>query len=358
MTMTDEEHFAQIAADKAAAAARAREWGQQNAQLTDPWLDRPVSPRFDELTDRLADSIVDFGADFWAADFAAEDFLVAPLLARGRGHSLYAPAKAGKSLLALYLAACAATGRAVLDQPAGPPITVIYCDMEMTRADLRERLEDMGFSADDDLSNLVYYSLPSLSPLDTPHGGADLVAIAQHHQADLVVIDTLSRVIGGEENANDSVQNFAMYTGTPLKAAGITVLRLDHAGKIIEKGQRGGSAKTEDVDVVWQLLPRDRGRFTLRATHRRINWVPEQIELEQTSDPLAYSISTDSWPAGTKATADLLDKLQVPIDVGRDKARKAIKFAGEAVNNDALGAAIRWRRSKGIDVVETIGQDQ
>ena len=38
-----------------------------------------------------------------------------------------------------------------------------------------------------------------------------------------------------------------------LKEAGIALLRIDHAGKDLTRGQRGTSAKRDDVEVVWFL---------------------------------------------------------------------------------------------------------
>ena len=61
------------------------------------------------VAERLEPSRICFDPAFWDGADDAEDWLVEPILARGRGHLLYAPAKAGKSLLALYVAACAAT---------------------------------------------------------------------------------------------------------------------------------------------------------------------------------------------------------------------------------------------------------
>ena len=294
---------------------------------------------------RLADSLIGFDVDFWNAADEAAEWLADPFLLKGRGHLLYASAKTGKSLLALWVAASLATGRALFNQPAGPPVKVLYADMEMTRADVRERLTDMDYGPDDDMSNLHYYSLPALADLDTPLGGMEFVALAAHHEVDVVVIDTISRLVQGEENSNDTAQNFAKYTGTPLKAAGVTVLRVDHAGKDVERGSRGGSAKVDDPDVVWHLIARDRGTFTLKATHRRISWVPEVVELRQHADPLRYTLADSSWPAGTKAAAITLDRLQVPHDYGKGKARAILKDAGETMGNEVLMAALRYRRS-------------
>ena len=48
------------------------------------------------------------------------------------------------------------------------PIHVLYLDYEMTRADLRERLEDMGYGPDADLKRLHYALLPDLRPARHP----------------------------------------------------------------------------------------------------------------------------------------------------------------------------------------------
>jgi hypothetical protein len=301
--------------------------------------------------ERLTESRIGFDADFWTAIDEAE-WLAEPFLARGRGHLIYAAAKTGKSLFTLYVAACLAMGRRVLDQPAGPPVRVLYADLEMTPSDVRERLTDMGFGPDDNMENLVYYSLPSLAPLDTAHGGAELVNLAIHHQADLVVIDTIGRVLNGEENSNDTAQDFAKFCGMPLKAAGITLLRVDHAGKDADKGTRGGSAKADDPDVIWHLIARDRGRFTLKATHRRISWIPETIDLAQSIEPLTYRSADSSWPAGTGAAADTLDRLQVPHNYGKAKARAILKEHDITIGNEVLMAAIRFRRSDLVELTE------
>lgn len=290
--------------------------------------------------------IVDW-SEFWLMDDPADDWLVEPLIARGRAHSLYAPAKAGKSLLALGLAAAAAAGRPWLDHRRSAPVRVLYLDYEMSLSDVRERLSDMGYSADDDLSSLMYVSIPALNPLDTAAGGDDVVGLAERYGADLVIIDTLSRTLAGEENSADTIRGLSRHTILPLKAMGVATLRIDHSGKDLERGQRGSSAKVDDVDVVWQLVPRDAARFTLRATHKRIQWVPDAVELCQTHDPLGYAVATDSWPAGTAEAATMLDRAGVPIDASRRLAVTMLKAANMPTGrNEALSAALRWRRNE------------
>ena len=206
----------------------------------------------------IAESRVDWGA-LWSMDFAAEEWLIEPLIPVARLVSIFAPAKQGKSLVVLEAVACAASGRPVFGMAPTEPVTTLYCDYEMTPADLHERLADMGFGPSDDLSRLHYLSLPSIPPLDTPEGGAFLVALVEATGARLVVIDTTSRVISGKENDADTVTALARNSLFPLKARGVAVARLDHEGKDSERGARGSSAKRDDVDVQWRLKRTDDG---------------------------------------------------------------------------------------------------
>src|SRR5664280_3628940 len=124
---------------------------------------------------------------FWEAPVADPEYVIAPLFAAGRQTAIFSTAKTGKSLLVLDMVAAAVTGRSVLGLPARPPLRAVYIDMEMTEADLRERLSDLGYGPDDDLRGLAYYQLPSLPPLDTDLGGLVLTEAAIAHLADLVV---------------------------------------------------------------------------------------------------------------------------------------------------------------------------
>src|SRR5216117_3816193 len=91
---------------------------------------------------------------FWARDRDDHDWLVEPILARGRGHAIYARHKTGKSLVMLWLATGLASTR--------DDVIVLYLDYEMGDEDLHERLSDMGYSSQSDLSRLRYALLPTL----------------------------------------------------------------------------------------------------------------------------------------------------------------------------------------------------
>ncbi len=288
--------------------------------------------------------------DFWSAEREPEQWAIYPLIPKGRGVSLYAPAKAGKSTVVLAAVAAAASGKPGLMGPAGPPTDVLYLDYEMTGDDLYERLEGLGYSADVDLTRLHYALIPSLPPLDTQAGAAAVVKAVAATGATVVVVDTYGRAVEGDENENDTTREFYRHTGTALKAMGVAVLRCDHAGKDIDKGARGGSAKNDDVDVVWRLL-RTEGGVKLSRTHSRVPWVPESVELAYSEDDETglvrlSPLNRKGYAAGTKETAEVLERLEVPVGVSTRRAQKALIEVGEGRRRQVVVDALRYLKEK------------
>lgn len=297
---------------------------------------------------------------FWTQQSVGADWLVEPLIARGRSHAFYAGAKSGKSLLMLAACAAIATGRPFLNNPARPPQHILYLDYEMTEEDVRERLEGFGYGPDDDLSHFHYALLPAVAPLDSEMGAAVVITAAETFSAVHVVIDTMSRAVAGDENEAQTVRDFYRYTGLQLKARGIGYHRLDHSGKDPTKGQRGTSAKNDDVDVVQQLIPRDKGAVTVKATHRRMSWVPEVVDIsvEDSDGVLVYSTKPTVHPTGTFHIVEWLDAHDVPVELGRPAVRAMLKEAGFAARNDALTAALKVRRDRVSTLGQLLGQRQ
>jgi KaiC/GvpD/RAD55 family RecA-like ATPase len=279
----------------------------------------------------------------WARETGAQ-WLYDDVLARGRGHAIWASHKEGKSLFMLFVAAQLATN--------GEPNVVIYLDYEMSEEDLLERMENMGFGPESDLSRFKYALLPSLQPLDTIAGGIQFMEMVDDVKADypdhhlVVIIDTISRAVTGEENSADTIRAFYSHTGIKLKQRGITWARLDHGGKDSTKGQRGTSGKGDDVDVVWQLKKTD-GGVKLQKTVARMSWVPDAVNFKMTEEPyLLYTETVLSWPAGTVPTAQKLEELGVPATASKQTAEKALKEVGWHKRHEVVLAAQKWRKSQ------------
>lgn len=279
-------------------------------------------------------------APFWSRERNAE-WLVPDVLALGRGHAIYGGRKLGKSLLILALAA---------ELAQRDDVIVLLFDYEMSLDDTYERLSDFGYGPESDLSRLRYCSLPTIPSLDTAEGGARIEAIVKAEQATnpdahiVVIIDTFGRAVTGDENDADTVRSFFRHTGTRLKRLEVTWVRVDHTGKDGSKGQRGSSAKNDDVDLVWQLRPTDNG-IELRREHARMAWVPERVTFQRDDGPpLRFVKVAQDWPAGTAATAADLDDLEVPVDATSTVAISALKSAAKGRRRAVVLAALRYRQ--------------
>lgn len=280
----------------------------------------------------------------WAKTPDDVEWIAYPVFERGKLYSLYSPAKAGKSLLTLDMCAAMATGRRVLGQPATAPITVLYVDLENATTDLVERLQDLGYEPDE-LGNLKYLSFPNLPALDTHLGGQTLLAIALHYEADVVVIDTVSRTIAGKENDSDTFHALYRHSMAPLKGIGKTVIRLDHAGKDEEKGMRGSSAKVSDVDAAWKLTRTGDSRLRLERTAARNTHSPEYVVIDQEQSPLQHIYANEAdHDSDAVRLAGTLERLGIPLDWGRDRCKKKLAESGIKAGNNTLSKAIRLRK--------------
>lgn len=280
------------------------------------------------------------------ADESEDEWLCEPLIAAGRGTVLYSPPKVGKSLLTLEIAAHLACGRDALGFRPSRPIRVLVLDHENDpRSDTRDRLKKMGFKPED-LGNLVVMSYPIMATLDTREGGEQALAMAQAHSCDLVVIDTVSRAVAGEENDNFTWLSFYRHTGLVLKRAGIAMLRLDHSGKDVAKGQRGGSAKSSDVDLVWSLseVVKDE-TYRLDCTHNRMMVHEKTITIHREQFPLGHRVDSQGRKGAFDARVNELAKMLVRGDAAKDigilAAERMIKGMGGRPGKRGDGTPLR-----------------
>lgn len=297
------------------------------------------------IRDRLP--VLDWHA-LWAQE-DTEEWIVEPLLPARRLVAIYSAPKVGKSLLLLEIAVAVSRGTEVLGVRLDRPRRVLYVDFENDpRGDVRERLRAMGIGPDD-LAGLDYLSYPPLGGLDSAQGGALLMAAVEEYAAEVVVIDTVSRSVGGEENANDTWLNFYRHTGLALKRAEVALVRLDHSGKDASKGQRGGSAKSGDVDAIWRLSRVSESVYRLDCEDARMRITEKTLVLHRETNPLRHRVDG----AGRKAAWDVklaevlaaLDAAGLPRTTGRDGARAALKAVGIKASTALITEALLRRRA-------------
>ncbi|HET6899925.1 MAG TPA: hypothetical protein VFK70_16330, partial [Vicinamibacteria bacterium] len=161
--------------------------------------------------------------------------------------------------------------------------------------------------------------------------------------------------VAGEENDADTVRAFYRHTGSRLKRMGVGYLRTDHAGKDHSKGQRGSSAKRDDVDVVWSMRRGDGTAVLLDCSgSSRLSWVGPRLTLDRTETGglVAYTAPVRmGWPAGTADRVADLDAIGFPVNGGRRTAREALRAAGKVPGrNSVLLEALRFRRERAWDL--------
>jgi hypothetical protein len=263
---------------------------------------------------------------------------------------IFAEPKTGKSLLMLWVAANIALGRDPFTHQPIKRHRVSYIDNEMTIKDVRDRLMDMNMDFSELNGWLLYHPYPSLAPMDTVSGGVETLQLMQDDESDVLIIDTLSRVVKGEENSNDTYRNFYNHTGRLLKAENLSLARLDHAGHDKSKS-RGASAKADDVDLVYGLEKRADSNgnpgYRLTRTHARPGGTRESLDLSLGDEPIMIkSLNAFTWTAQAIAKAKELAECNVPVDASQREAIGMLKAAGFGPGKLLyLSEAMRLRKS-------------
>ena len=293
-------------------------------------------------------------AELFAGGEVEEPWLVEGLISRERQHVIYSDAGLGKSLLAREIAVKLATGKPVLGLPASTPVRVLYLDNEnIIRGDVLRSLQDMGVTPDE-LDNLFFAAFPDIPSLNTMDGTDVLSRILDEIQPDLVILDTASRFVQGDENSNDTWNALYNHLGKLLKTRGIALIRLDHEGKSGAKGQRGGSAKKGDVDLVWHMersssenlltftLTNEKARiplpYAVRTLDRFLNPLRHVLRdphafdwVELLAKAEGYSRRMDQREATVEAFYEWVMAQPKGVETGRDAAFKGFsKFRSDS----------------------------
>ncbi|MET8864650.1 AAA family ATPase [Nonomuraea sp. NPDC004580] len=291
--------------------------------------------------------------DAFTTDFTDIDWLPGRFLERGQQAAIVGDGKVGKSIFTLHWIWRAITGSSVLGDIRREPVNVLYFDRENSLRDIVTRLTAFGATAEDLEvlhERLDYRLFPRFSGAlnASETAAAEMLAIVDERPRDVVILDTVSRYITGKENDSDTWLDLYRRVHEPLKARGIASIRLDHFGKDIEKGSRGSSAKTQDVDHVWELTAYDETRtFTentetvitrlkMLRTHTRTGlgddvfhitrrgekergggWLPGRTRHELTDATVA-----DAHRSKIQSYVDELVFRGVPSGLGRDQLKK------------------------------------
>lgn len=162
---------------------------------------------------------------------------------------------------------------------------------------------------------------------------AALIAANRDWRPDIVIVDTLSRCIAGEDE-NSAATGAKVHDAGKLIAAGFggaTVLLVHHTGKDEAKGARGSSAIIADADFVLKLAA-DKAAGTARLRVEKMRDGPADYDVHfrvtpaANGVPIARRIEPGEYRSLTASTRSRLG-----LDVGR-----ALRKLGAVGQDDAV----------------------
>lgn len=221
------------------------------------------------------------------------DFLPGMLLERGQQIALIGDGKSGKSLIAFDWCVQAITGNAFLNEVTCDPLRIMYLDAENSRVDIYSRARSYGVGPSVLNGSLIYLSFPPFKPLDSDDGAKQVMSLVRKYSPDVVILDTVSRFVAGKENDSDTWLALYRLLHRRMKRARVACIRLDHFGKDAEKGGRGSSAKSQDIDHVWELAVTEEASerqgdvievvtlLDLKRTHTRTGLGPDRYRIRR-----------------------------------------------------------------------------
>lgn len=289
----------------------------------------------------------EYGAANWTFDLLDEydeppTWAIEPIIEPGQFGSVYGPREVGKSLLVLDWVCQLARA----DQRR----KILYLDHENPPGEIIKRVRAMGYTADD-LVTLTYAHFPPIRALDTEAGAAAFIDLVTKLRPSVVILDTWSKFIDGDEASPTTHTRAYNLAIVPVRAEGVTVLAIDHAGKDVNRGPRGGSSKGDNVDVEWLLTAKTGGRLRLERKKSRTGRGPDLVELNRRVDPLRHD-RVDLAPADVlspdvRACVAKLDELDVPAGWGRERVAEVLRANEYKIRNATLAAALKVRRERG-----------
>lgn len=278
----------------------------------------------------------------WAAsfvkDFTEVDWLPGQFVERGQQVSLVADGKVGKSLFILEWCMALALEWRFLGHTTGKAYRVLYFDRENSERDIITRARSLGLKAEH-LAALAerfdYRQFPQFDgTLDNPAADAakEFLAIVDATKPDVVIIDTASRFIGGKEDSSDTWLQLYQLIHEPLKARGIACIRLDHFGKDEGRGSRGSSAKSQDVDHVWEMTRKNTAEvgssvvtnLAMKRTHTRTGYGDDLMNIIRVGVKTARGLWQDGGTSHKLQSQEEVN--QAVIDEGVNRPERIVEI--------------------------------
>ena len=249
-------------------------------------------------------------------------YLVKNWLDRGGLSVVFGPSNVGKSFFALDLAHHVAKGRAWGGRRVRPG-RVLYVAAE-GGASFANRV-----AALDDPEFWILARPITLAGKDSQAGPLAEMLLHLSTQSgafDLIIVDTLARVMGGaDENVAPDIAGLLGGLDMIRRVTGAHIMLVHHTGKDAAKGARGHSSLRAAIDTEIELTRDEAGQITAELTKQRdgptghrFDYRLRQVELgrDQDGDPVTTCLvePANSAEAGRAAMTDAARKALSVLD--------------------------------------------
>lgn len=182
-------------------------------------------------------------------------YMVEPLIMKGRPALLFGPGGVGKSLLALTCGLSVAVGREII--PGIPPAVhgpVLYLDWETTAEVINDRIQAIAAGHKFKPEGMFYRRC--VRPL--ADDAEELSAIVAQKKIVLVIVDSAAYAMGSQGEYGDANES-VLRMHEALRLIGVTSQIVDHVNKTDARGKGGtaspyGSAyKTNAARISWEV---------------------------------------------------------------------------------------------------------
>ena len=247
-------------------------------------------------------------------DYTPPTHLIQDVIYTGAVGVLLGDSQVGKTWVGVAIAASLATGSPWPGKPRwegdGTPSAALYVPAEDGGAVVqRFKLWAAAHGRSLDAEGIVLDIHPSAVQLLDSVQVAELAEVVRERGYRLIVFDTVSASLAGEEEGNAEFALMVKHCRDLVQATqgNGAVMLVHHFGKDKAKGARGGSSLFANVDVVWELDGK-LDEITMKNTKWKVDEKrkPWRLFLD-TSDRGKVHVAVDRRPSSVDAAEDAAD---------------------------------------------------
>lgn len=279
------------------------------------------------------------------------DWLLSGYLEKDTVAQLVGKPNAGKSLLALDWALCIATGTPwnSIKVDATP---VCYINGE-GHAGMRRRIKAWQIEHGIDLEGIPFAMSSQAAHLSDSETALDVFEQIEHgfeQKPGLIIVDTLARNFGGNENSTEDMSAFIKNVDELLRIPfGACVLILHHTGHADRDTGRGSTVLIGGIDNSFKVTLDANKRVTLKVVKLRDGEYPAEVIREIKAiemDGLDKFGNPFTAPVLIPATRTDKPVLESSLGINQQKALRALRvLTRHAEQHAELGETIRIKIS-------------